>query len=99
MSTDNLSTFREKIDTIDEKLVRLIHERLEICKDVAIHKSENNIPMMQPERIKEAIAKRRRLAEELSLNPDLIDKIYALIVEEACVLEDEIINSLAQKDQ
>ena len=97
MSTDKLLTFRERIDTIDEKLVRLIHERFEICKDVAVYKSENDIPMMQPGRITEVIAKWRRLADEFSLNPDFTEKLYQLIVEEACILEDEIIDSLAKK--
>ena len=92
-----LLKFRKRIDVIDEKLVKLIHERLEICKDVAVYKSENDIPMMQPERVKEVMVKRRKLADDLGINPDLIEKIYGLIVEEACILEDEIILSLSQK--
>jgi len=93
-----LGNFRERIDEIDEKIVRLINERLGICKAVAKYKSENNIPMMQPDRVKEVLVKRRKLADELSLNPDLVENIYRLIVEEACALEDEIINSLLKKD-
>ena len=93
-----LGNFRERIDEIDEKIVRLINERLGICKAVAKYKSEHNIPMMQPERVKEVMVKRRKLADELSINPDLVENIYRLIVEEACLLEDEIINSLIKKD-
>jgi len=93
-----LVNFRERIDVIDEKIVRLISERLEICKAVAKYKSENNIPMMQPDRVKEVLVKRRKLADELFLNPNLVENIYRLIVEEACILEDEIINSLQKKD-
>ena len=93
-----LVNFRDRIDEIDEKIVRLINERLEICKAVAKYKGEKNIPMMQPERVKEVMVKRRKLADELSINPDLVENIYRLIVEEACLLEDEIINSLIKKD-
>ena len=95
---DELVNFRKRIDEIDEKIVGYIKERLEICKAVAKYKSENNIPMMQPERVKEVLVKRRKLADELSLNPNLVENIYRLIVEEACLLEDEIINSLIKKD-
>jgi chorismate mutase-like protein len=91
---DKLIDFRERIDGIDEKIVRLISERLDICKAVAKYKSENDIPMMQPERVREVLVKRRELADELDLNPDLVERIYKLIVEEACILEDEIINNL-----
>jgi chorismate mutase-like protein len=91
---DKLEDFRQRIDGIDEKIVRLIAERLDICKAVAKYKSENDIPMMQPERVKEVLVKRRKLADELALNPNLVEHIYKLIVEEACILEDEIINSL-----
>jgi 4-amino-4-deoxychorismate mutase len=94
---DELLNFRERIDEIDEKIVRLISERLGICKAVAKYKSENDIPMMQPGRVKEVLVKRRKLADELTINPDLVENIYKLIVEEACILEDEIINSLIKK--
>lgn len=95
---DELSNFRERIDAIDEKIVRLISERLGICKAVAVYKSEKDIPMMQPGRVKQVLERRKALANELSINPDLIENIYKLIVEEACNLEDEIINSLVKKD-
>lgn len=91
---DELTNFRQSIDEIDEKIVRLINERLNICKAVAKYKSENDIPMMQPERVNEVLVKRRKLADELAINPNLVENIYKLIVEEACILEDEIINSL-----
>lgn len=95
---DKLQNFRERIDTIDEKIIRLISERLGICKEVAEFKSENDIPMMQPERVKEVLRKRKELADELLINPVLVGNIYKLIVEEACQLEDEIIERLAKKE-
>ncbi|MDB5023563.1 MAG: chorismate mutase related enzyme [Mucilaginibacter sp.] len=95
---EQLLNFRERIDEIDEKIVKLINQRLEICKSVAKYKSENDIPMMQPGRVQEVLLKRRKLADQLSINPDLVENVYKLIVEEACVLEDEIINGLVKKD-
>ncbi len=94
---DELFDFRNKIDVLDEKIVTFISERLEICKAVAKYKSENDIPMMQPDRVKEVLLKRRRLADSLSINQNLIENIYKLIIEEACILEDEIIEKLVKK--
>jgi chorismate mutase-like protein len=95
---DKLQNFRERIDAIDEKIIRLISERLGICKEVAEFKSWNDIPMMQPERVNEVLRKRKELADELLINPALVGNIYKLIVEEACILEDEIIERLAKKE-
>jgi 4-amino-4-deoxychorismate mutase len=94
---DELSNFRTRIDEIDEQIVGYIKERLEICKAVAKYKSQNDIPMMQPGRVKEVLDKRRQLADRLAINPNLVENIYKLIVEEACILEDEIIDSLKSK--
>jgi len=91
---NELVNFRKTIDEIDEKIVEYIKERLEICKAVAEYKSQNNIPMMQPGRVQEVLNKRRELADKLSINPNLVENIYKLIVEEACILEDEIIDGL-----
>jgi chorismate mutase-like protein len=91
---EELLDFRRKIDEVDEKIVGYIKERLEICKAVAKYKSQNDIPMMQPGRVQEVLNKRKELADRLSINPNLVENIYRLIVEEACILEDEIIDSL-----
>jgi chorismate mutase-like protein len=94
MFMNELINFREKIDEIDEKIVGYIKERLEICKAVAEYKSQNDIPMMQPGRVQEVLNKRRELADRLSINPNLVENIYKLIVDEACILEDKIIDAL-----
>ena len=46
-----LAPFRRRLDEIDAQLVDLLGERFQICREVAVHKAENEIDMMQPGRV------------------------------------------------
>ncbi len=47
-----LEPFRQRLDVIDDEIARLLGERFQICREVAVYKSEHEIPMMQPDRVK-----------------------------------------------
>ena len=51
-SANGLEPFRRRLDEIDEQIAKLLGERLDICREVAAYKSEHEIPMMQPDRVK-----------------------------------------------
>ncbi|MCL2108213.1 MAG: chorismate mutase [Oscillospiraceae bacterium] len=46
----NLQDLRQKIDKIDDDLIRLFNERMDISVDIAKHKQENKIPVYDPAR-------------------------------------------------
>ena len=48
-----LEPFRRRLDVIDDEIARLLGERFEICREVALYKSAHGIPMMQPDRVVE----------------------------------------------
>ena len=52
MSANGLEPFRRRLDVIDDEIARLLGERFQICREVAVYKSEHEIPMMQPDRVK-----------------------------------------------
>ncbi|MFA6226938.1 MAG: chorismate mutase [Candidatus Paceibacterota bacterium] len=86
----NLLELRKEIDRIDGELLSVLVERMKLIPKVAEYKKENNLPRYQPEREKEIIKVRKELAEELNLNPDLVEKIYKEIIEDAHRIEKEI---------
>jgi len=53
----DLGEIRKRIDQIDRKLVELIEERLEIVKEVALYKKENNMKIFDRKREEEVIDK------------------------------------------
>ena len=53
----DLEEIRSKIDQIDRKLIELIEERLEIVKEVALYKKENNMKIFDRKREEEVVYK------------------------------------------
>jgi chorismate mutase len=93
--TDTESTlgkYRAELDTIDEQLLALLGKRYALCREVAKRKRANDIPLMQPARIKEVKERAADIGVQHSLDPLFVLELYALIIGEACRLEDEIIS-------
>ena len=53
----DLGEIRKRIDQIDRNLVELIEERLEIVKEVALYKKENNMKIFDRKREEEVVDK------------------------------------------
>ncbi len=85
-----LSEIRQKLDKIDSEIVLLIAKRLALIPPVAEYKNNNRIPRQQPEREKQIIESKRKIAEENKINPDLIEKIFKDIILEAHEIEKSI---------
>ncbi|GGX57514.1 chorismate mutase [Saccharospirillum salsuginis] len=88
----NLDDVRKSIDEIDSNLIQLLAKRYSICREVAHYKKTNGIPMMQPNRVEEVKGRCARMAEEQSLSGDFARQLYTLIINEACRIEDVIID-------
>ena len=48
-----LEPFRRRLDELDEQIARLLGERFSTCREIALYKRDNDIPMMQPDRVVE----------------------------------------------
>ena len=95
---EGLEPFRRRLDEIDEQIAALLGERLDICRDVAVYKSEHEIPMMQPDRVK--IVRERYLARgaEVGLPQEFTSQLFELLIATTCRLEDELMDELAAQD-
>lgn len=52
-----ITDYRNKIDAIDEKMVKLFCERMELAKDIASYKKENGLPVLDTERERKLLDK------------------------------------------
>jgi 4-amino-4-deoxychorismate mutase len=86
-----LGPFRERLDELDEQIARLLGERFEICREVAHHKREHDIPMMQPQRVEEVRARYLARGAEVNLPEDFTAALFELLIGATCKLEDELI--------
>jgi chorismate mutase len=96
-AADGLAPFRRRLDEIDAGIARLLGERLDICRDVAVYKSEHEIPMMQPDRVK--LVRQRYLARgaEVGLPEEFTSQLFELLIATTCKLEDELMDELAER--
>jgi 4-amino-4-deoxychorismate mutase len=92
---EGLEPFRRRLDEIDEGIAKLLGERLDICREVAVYKSEHEIPMMQPDRVK--LVRERYLARgaEVGLPAEFTSQLFELLIATTCKLEDELMDELA----
>ncbi|HEY6145832.1 MAG TPA: chorismate mutase [Solirubrobacterales bacterium] len=98
MSADGLAPFRRRLDEIDDGIAQLLGERLQICREVAVYKSEHEIPMMQPDRVK--VVRERYLARgaEHDLPERFSSDLFELLIATTCRLEDELMDQLAAEN-
>ena len=68
-----LSEYRNKLDSIDEEILRLFSERMNIAAEIASWKQENSLPVLDVRREKEKLQR----IEEMS-DPELSDYTFTL---------------------
>jgi chorismate mutase len=90
-----LESFRRRLDVIDDEIARLLGERFEICREVAVYKSEHRIPMMQPDRVEVVRARYLARGEEAGLPEDFSGDLFDLLIAATCKAEDELMERLA----
>ncbi len=87
-----LDLFRSKIDIIDEQMIKLLAARYDICRDVAVYKKRQKIPMMQPARINSIITRLSEISTSYGIPAELIHKIFKDIINYSCELENKIMD-------
>jgi chorismate mutase len=90
-----LAPFRARLDEIDAQLVDLLGERFQICREVAVHKSEHEIEMMQPGRVEVVRARYLQHGAEVDLPSDFVAAFFDLMIDATCRAEDELMERLA----
>jgi chorismate mutase len=94
-----LAPFRARLDEIDAQLVDLLGERFQICREVAVHKAENAIDMMQPGRVEIVRARYLQHGAEVDLPSDFTAGLFDLMIDATCRAEDELMERLAAGEE
>lgn len=74
----DISESRKKIDNIDKELVKLFCERMNVAKDVAAYKKENNMPVFDGERERALLNNIEEMAGE---HGDAARRLYGSLLE------------------
>jgi len=95
VSANGLEPFRRRLDTIDDEIARLLGERFEICREVALYKSAHELPMMQPNRVEEVRARYLARGAEAKLPAEFSGDLFDLLIAATCKEEDELMARVA----
>ena len=93
-----LKPYRRLIDDIDDKIIDLLVKRLEIIHAVAELKAERDIPAVLEDRVQEVIERCAARAGEKNLDPELVRRLYAVLVGWCCDLENDFIQQKSCPD-
>ena len=58
-----LSEYRNKLDSIDEEILRLFSERMNIAAEIASWKQENSLPVLDVRREKEKLQRIEEMSD------------------------------------
>lgn len=93
MVEQQLQEWRSILNIIDESIMKLLSKRYDVCRSIGTFKKNHNIPMMQPERVQEVIQRCVTLGANSGIPEELTEKLYRLIIEQACNMETEVIEA------
>lgn len=87
----DLEPFRRRLDALDDEIARLLGERFEVCREIALFKRRHDIPMMQPDRVEQVRARYLARGAQARLPADFTARLFELLIGATCALEDELI--------
>lgn len=94
---NGLEPFRRRLDELDEQIVRLLGERFETCREIALHKRAHDIPMMQPGRVEQVRARYLDRGAEVRLPADFTSALFELMIDATCRMEDELMAAMTEE--
>ena len=83
----NLGDLRERIDAIDHAIVKLLAERMEVCREVAEIKEATGAAVIQPQRVRDVLATRRQWAIDAHVEPDFAEQLFRTLLAETHRIE------------
>jgi chorismate mutase len=79
---ERLEVCRQKIDSLDQRIVELIQQRARVVEEIGSIKREAHLPVAAPAREKQVIEKVQELAKGGPLPADAVGRIYEKLVTE-----------------
>jgi chorismate mutase len=95
---DNIDDLRERMDAIDNELLRLFNERAKLALEIGRVKKDLGLPIHVPSR-EEQIITRIQQENPGPLSPTSITRLYQQLIQESRTLEEEDADSHARLDR
>ena len=76
---EQLLSFRNQIDVLDHNIIKILENRKEIVKEIAMLKDKNSLTIFQLERWFEILSTRKESAKSLDLDDHMVTEIFEVI--------------------
>ena len=86
-----LEPLRAELDALDRLLLDTVRDRIRCCVRIGETKRRLGVPMMQPQRIDLVQRRATAYAAQHGLDAGFLGRLYDVIVEETCRVEDLVI--------
>jgi chorismate mutase-like protein len=90
-AAEDLERLRAQLDALDQVLLDTVRDRIRCCVRIADVKRRHSVPMMQPQRITMVQERAASYAAEHGINPEFLQRLYDLMIDETCRVEDLVI--------
>ena len=77
---DDIETLREKVNAVDDQILRDLAQRIKICRAIGELKKQQSKPVHDISRETEVFRRVRDRAELLKLDPVSVERLYREIV-------------------
>ena len=99
MNVSGLEPFRARLDVLEERILGLLGERFDVCRQVAAFKAKHDIPMMQPDRVERVRERYLSSGEHLGLPVQFTTALFELLIGASCKLEDELMAASGEREE
>jgi chorismate mutase len=79
---EELSRLREQIDALDQEFVEVLARRFRVTEAVSRLKASHRLNAVDPDRESMQAARLERLAVQHEVSPEIVSKIFRVIVEQ-----------------
>ncbi len=83
MTAPSLAALRAEVDAVDRGLVELVARRMRAVDAIGALKREAALPLRDPDREAEMLARRAEWARELGVDPALAESLARLLIDAA----------------
>jgi chorismate mutase / prephenate dehydratase len=86
--TQALSSSRQRIDSIDDQIVKLLNERAQVVREVGLIKKRFNAPVSAPGR-EEQVLRRAAGQAQAPLTGPAVEAIFKVVLREMSAMEEK----------
>jgi len=87
-----LENIRREVDDIDSELLQILYRRMGKIEEIGRYKKENNITILQIDRLRKMIKSRLKTGNELGLDNKFLLKLLQLVHKESIQIQTKIMN-------